>query len=84
MRLRELRIRRAMTQKDLASKAGIAEVTLSAIERGVELPSMRTARALAVVLEVELADIDEVKEAIDRQLKKDLTGDSPVRQSSLR
>ena len=70
MRLRELRIHRALTQKDLARKAGVAEVTVSAIERGIELPSMRTARLLSAALEVELADIDEVNEAIDRELKK--------------
>jgi DNA-binding XRE family transcriptional regulator len=72
MRLRDLRIRRAMTQRDLARQAGVAEATISAIERGVELPAMRTARSLAAALEVALEDIDEVKEAIDREIKKDL------------
>jgi transcriptional regulator with XRE-family HTH domain len=84
MRLRDLRIRRALTQKDLARQSGVAQTTIGAIERGVELPAMRTARLLAEALGVELTDIDEVNEAIDRELKKDPTGCSPVGQSSLR
>ncbi|HZA21005.1 MAG TPA: hypothetical protein VFA32_00075, partial [Dehalococcoidia bacterium] len=59
-------------------------VTVGSIERGVELPTMRTARLLAAALEVELADIDEVNQAIERALKKDPTGDSPVGVSSPR
>jgi DNA-binding XRE family transcriptional regulator len=84
MQLKELRLRGGMTQRELGQKAGVAEVTIGAIERGVELPTMRTARRLAEALEVELTDIDEVKEAIARALKKDPTGNSPVGVSSLR
>jgi transcriptional regulator with XRE-family HTH domain len=72
MRLREWRILRILTQKELAQKAGVAEVTVAAIERGHQLPSPRTSRRLAEALGVEPADIDEVKEAVERSLKKDL------------
>lgn len=82
MRLRELRLRRGMTQRELGQKSGVSVVTVGSIERGVELPTMRTARLLAAALEVELTDIDEVIEAIDRALKKDPTGNRPVGVSS--
>jgi transcriptional regulator with XRE-family HTH domain len=84
MRLRDLRLRRALTQQDLARLSGVAATTIGAIERGVELPSMRTARRLAEALAVDLADIDEIQEAIDRELKKDPTRTSLVGQSSSR
>ena len=72
MKLRELRIQQAFTQKDLAGKAGIAAVTVTAIERGVQLPTLRTGRKLADALNVEPSDIDEVQQAIERELKKGL------------
>jgi DNA-binding XRE family transcriptional regulator len=34
MKLRAWRIQRVLTQKELAQKAGVAEVTVAAIERG--------------------------------------------------
>ena len=72
MKLREWRIQRILTQKELAQKAGVAEVTVAAIERGHQLPSPRTSRKLAEVLGVAPLDIDEVREATERALKKDL------------
>ncbi len=72
MKLRELRIQKGWTQKELASRVGIAAVTVTAIERGVQLPMLTTGRKLAETLGVDLADIDEVKQSIDRELKKDL------------
>ena len=71
MKLRELRITNVMTQKDLAERAGVAAITIAAIERGVQLPSPKTSRKLAEALGIEPTEIDEVKEAIDRALKKE-------------
>ena len=79
MKLRELRIQQALTQKALAEKAGLATVTITAIERGVQLPTLSTGRKLADALGVEPTDIEEVQQAIDRELKKDLVGTSPTR-----
>ncbi len=50
--LKRFRQREALTQAELAKKAGIAEVTLSRIERNVADPHMSTIRKLADVLNV--------------------------------
>jgi transcriptional regulator with XRE-family HTH domain len=50
--LKRLRQREALTQAELAEKAGIAEVTLSRIERNVADPHMSTIRKLAQELGV--------------------------------
>jgi transcriptional regulator with XRE-family HTH domain len=75
MKLRAWRAQRVLTQKDLAEKAGVAEVTVAAIERGVQLPSARTSRKLAEALEVAPTDIDEVNAAIEREMKRELKKD---------
>jgi len=72
MKLRELRIQKALTQRAMAELAGIATVTVTAIERGVQLPTLSTGRKLADALGVEPAAIEEVQLAIERELKKDL------------
>ena len=70
MKLRELRIQKILTQKDLAEKAGLAAVTVAAIERGIELPTPKTSRKLADVLGVEPTEIEEVQQAVQRALEK--------------
>ena len=55
--LKRLRQREALTQAELAEKAGIAEVTLSRIERDVAEPHMSTIRKLARVLNVHPRDL---------------------------
>lgn len=51
-RLREWRRRRALTQRELAEKAGISKVTVSRIETGLEEPHISTIRSLAAALNV--------------------------------
>ena len=46
-----------MSQMDLAKKAGVASITISRLERGIQKPSLQTIRKLADALEVEVADI---------------------------
>ena len=70
MKLREIRVRKVLTQKDLSERSGVAAVTIAAIERGIQLPSLRTSRKLAEALEVEPTVIDEVNEAIERELEE--------------
>ena len=70
MKLREIRVRKVLTQKDLSERSGVAAVTIAAIERGIQLPSLRTSRKLAEALEVEPTDIDEVNKAIERELEE--------------
>ena len=70
MRLSGLRIQKVMTQKELAAKAGVAAVTVAAIERGKQLPTPKTSRKLADALGVQATEIDEVRQAIERSLSK--------------
>jgi transcriptional regulator with XRE-family HTH domain len=51
-RLKDLRIEQALTQRELADKAGIGENTLNRIELNVTEPHMSTIRKLAAALEV--------------------------------
>ncbi len=55
--LKRFRQREALTQAELSKKAGIAEVTLSRIERNVADPHMSTIRKLAGVLNVHPRDL---------------------------
>lgn len=62
-RLREARTNRGWSQADLAARLGVARARVSAVERGVEVPSLewlgRVATALGVppsVLDPRLAD----------------------------
>ncbi len=57
--LKRLRQREALTQAELAEQAGIAEITLSRIERNVADPHMSTIRKLARVLNVHPSELVE-------------------------
>lgn len=50
--VKRFRQREALTQAELAKSAGIAEVTLSRIERNLADPHMSTVRKLAEALDV--------------------------------
>lgn len=56
-RLRYLRERAALTQAELAEKAGVSRATVMAIELGTTDPVPRTIRALATALEVRPSDM---------------------------
>lgn len=58
-RLRMWRERRALTQQELADKAGITRVALQRIESGLAEPRPPTVRRLAEALRVELDDLME-------------------------
>jgi transcriptional regulator with XRE-family HTH domain len=49
-RLRELRLKRGMTQEDLAQAAGTAGPYVSDMERGLKVPSLTTILRLASAL----------------------------------
>ena len=51
-RLKALRIEQALTQQELADKAGVALNTVARLERNESEPHMPTARKLARVLDV--------------------------------
>ena len=52
-RLKDLRIRVALTQEELAAKAGIGKNTVNRVERNLTEPHMSTLRKLAEALGVE-------------------------------
>ena len=52
-RLKDLRIRRALTQEELADKASIGKNTVNRVERNLTEPHMSTLRKLAQTLGVE-------------------------------
>jgi len=56
-RLRTLRIRRALTQQELAEKAGISKNALNRIELSKAEPHMSTLRRLAQALNVDPAEL---------------------------
>ena len=51
-RLRAVRIRRLMSQEDLAKASGVGEVTISRIENGQQDARLSTIRKLAHALDV--------------------------------
>lgn len=56
-KLRETRLRRALTQAELAEKAGTTEATVNRLENGLQDPRMSTLRKVAAALGVEPADL---------------------------
>lgn len=65
MKLREARLRGLLTLKELAAKAGVSDKSLWSIEQGAQTPRVSTIRRLAAALEVEAAEIDEFRAAIE-------------------
>jgi putative transcriptional regulator len=56
-RLRLWRVALGFTQAQLAQRAGIARITVGALERHENSPNLATAHALAEALGVEVADL---------------------------
>ena len=56
-RLRDLRVRRALTQEELADKANVGTNTVARLERNKSEPHMSTLRKLARALDVDPAEL---------------------------
>jgi transcriptional regulator with XRE-family HTH domain len=56
-RLKTLRVRRALTQQELADKAGVSSNTLNRIELNKAEPHMSTLRRLAKALDVDPSEL---------------------------
>jgi transcriptional regulator with XRE-family HTH domain len=56
-RLRDLRVRRALTQEELAEKADVGTNTVARLERNESEPHMSTLRKLARALAVDPAEL---------------------------
>ncbi len=64
--LREARIRRLLSMRALAERAGVALNTVQFAESGRQVPRFASMRRIAAALEMEPTDIDELRAAIDR------------------
>ncbi len=56
-RLRDIRLRRGLTQQSLAQATGVTRQTIIAVEKGTTRPSVELALKLARVLVTPLADL---------------------------
>ena len=57
LKLREVRVRRFVTQEELAARTGMSRATLSRLEGGLQRPRISTVRKLAEALGVAPEDL---------------------------
>lgn len=57
LRFRSARRAKGLTQEDLAGRLEMATESVSHIERGVTVPSLKTLAAAAEVMEIDVADL---------------------------
>ena len=55
--LRDVRLRRKMTQHSLAEVAGMSEIYISNMENGLKVPSLTTIIRLALALDCKVRDL---------------------------
>jgi len=56
-RLREVRLKRGLSQQELAERVGIPQPHVSAMESGVKFPNLLTVLRLAVALECKVTEL---------------------------
>ncbi len=66
--LREARLRRLLSQRDLAEQAGVALKTVVDVEHGRIEPRLSTMRRLCEALDVEPSEITEFQRALDSKV----------------
>ncbi len=64
--LREVRVARLLTIRDLAQQAGVASSTIYLIEAGRSTPHLSVVRRLATGLGIQAAAVDEFRHAIEQ------------------
>jgi len=57
VRIKRWRVKRELTQQELADKVGIHRVYVAQLEAGTKTPSLRTLQRLAKALRVKVADL---------------------------
>lgn len=57
IRLREVRLRKLLTQEEVARRAGLSEATVNRLETGMHGARISTVRKLAEALQVEPAEL---------------------------
>jgi len=68
-RIQELRLKKGLKQSELAEKVGIATKHQSCIETGKNFPSAELIEKFAVALNVDVAEIFNIKHIKDKALK---------------
>jgi DNA-binding XRE family transcriptional regulator len=66
--LREVRIRRLLSLRELAKRAEVAQRTIVEAEAGRQVPQLRTMRKLAEALGVDPMEVDEFRAAVESAL----------------
>ncbi len=56
--LKDLRIKKVLSQRDLAAQSGVGVATINRLENGLQKPTFKTIRKLAKALKVQPSDID--------------------------
>jgi transcriptional regulator with XRE-family HTH domain len=56
-RLREVRLRKLLTQEELAARSGVSSATISLLELGNRTAAVSTARKLATALGIDAAEL---------------------------
>jgi transcriptional regulator with XRE-family HTH domain len=58
MKLKELRLKAVLSQRDLSAKSGVAYDTICRLELGKQKPNFVTIRKLAKALDIDPSDIE--------------------------
>jgi transcriptional regulator with XRE-family HTH domain len=66
--LRELRLKKLLSQRDLAREASVTQKTIVDLELGRVEPHLKTMRKVAAALGVEPLEIDEFQRAIEEKV----------------
>ena len=66
-RLREMRLKRGLSQQELAERVGIPQPHVSAMESGVKFPNLLTVLRLALALECKVMELVGVFDKTDLQ-----------------
>lgn len=66
--LREIRLSRVWSQRDLAAQAGVAQKTIVDLELGRIEPRLQTMRKIAAALGVDPLDIEEFRLALEEKV----------------
>lgn len=64
-RMREIRMKRGLSQQEVAERAGIAQTHVSDIELGFKLPNLLTVIRLAIALECKFVELTSVFDKTD-------------------
>ena len=64
-RIREVRLKRGLSQQALAERVGLPQTHISAMELGIQFPNLLTVLRLAVALECKVTDLVRVFDQTD-------------------